>query len=168
MSHQYSRILTENKNLKALCVEVQDLVCKLDLDPQVEPVLLHSPLTSASNIRDCTNACATLQEAVNQELSQGVSILQVSSDGSKLICLAIHDPHALPLPPLSFQAVTEQKQSFSTLSFTFGRRLYTHLSQSFVQQVGILTQLELVAANFLVIFEKSSSYNLTLHVPYSN
>ena len=74
----------------------------------MQDILENSPLTGSSNIRDCTNAVVTLQEAVNQELSQGVSILQ---------------------------AVTDQKQFFAGLSFTFGRRLHTHLTELFVQQV---------------------------------
>ena len=81
---------------------------KLDLDPMVEKVLTESPLTGSSHLRDCTQAALTLQAAISQELSQGVSILQ---------------------------AVTEQKQFFSNLSFTFGRRLHEALSGMFVSQV---------------------------------
>ena len=43
----------------------------------VEHTLLKASLSGASNIRDCTVAATTLQSAAKQELSQGVSILQV-------------------------------------------------------------------------------------------
>lgn len=83
---------------------------KLDLDPSVERILRESPLSGTAAIRDCTGAAQTLQEVINHELSQGISILQ---------------------------AVTEQKQFFANLSFTFGRRLHEHLSSTFVGQVSV-------------------------------
>ena len=56
---------------------MSSLQTKLDLDPRVERTLLNAPLSGASNVRDCTVAAKTLQEAAKFELSQGVSILQV-------------------------------------------------------------------------------------------
>jgi hypothetical protein len=110
---QYAAILMENRNLRALLAEVDELVTKLDLDERVEHTLLNSPLSGISCIRDCTVAVTTLQNAAKFELSQGVSILQ---------------------------AVTERKQYFASLSFKFGRRLHEHLTGLFVQQAEQLRE----------------------------
>ena len=85
---------------------------KLDLDARVETILQDTPLSGHSNIRDCEAAAQTLQEALRQELSPGISILQ---------------------------AVSEQKELFAKLSATFGRRLHEHLSTQFVQNVSCNT-----------------------------
>ena len=53
-------------------------------------------LTGDSNIRDCTKAVKDLHRVMSQQLSQGVQIMQ---------------------------AVSDQKNYFSELSFEFGRRL---------------------------------------------
>ena len=90
-----------------MCVCV--LQSKLDLDSRVESILCDTPLTTLSNIRDCEAAAETLQKAIDQELSPGISILQ---------------------------AVSEQKELFTKLSATFGRRLHEHLSTIFVQNVS--------------------------------
>lgn len=82
---------------------------KLDLDARVESILEDTPLSGHSNIRDCEAAAQTLQEALRQELNPGISILQ---------------------------AVSEQKELFTKLSATFGRRLHEHLSTQFVQNVS--------------------------------
>lgn len=82
---------------------------KLDLDSRVESILEDTPLSGHSNIRDCEAAAQTLQEALRQELNPGISILQ---------------------------AVSEQKELFTKLSATFGRRLHEHLSTQFVQNVS--------------------------------
>lgn len=74
---------------------------KLDLNPRVEMVLQKCPLGTRSNVQDCVVAAQTLQRALNQELSQGVSILQ---------------------------AVTDQRAFFSNLSFAFGKRLQESLT----------------------------------------
>ncbi len=81
---------------------------KLDLDPRVEIVLQECPLGTRSNIQDCVTAAQTLQKAINQEQSPGVSILQ---------------------------AVRDQKEYFSRLSSAFGRRLQENLTSQFVHNV---------------------------------
>ena len=45
----------------------------------MEDTLLNAPLFGASSVKDCSLAATTLQQAAKFELSQGVSILQVSS-----------------------------------------------------------------------------------------
>lgn len=85
------------------------LQSKLDLDSRVENILNDTSLTGPSNIRDCEAAAETLQQALRQDLSPGISILQ---------------------------AVSEQKELFAKLSATFGRRLHEHLSTLFVQNVS--------------------------------
>ena len=82
---------------------------KLDLDERVESILQETPLSGNSNIRDCEAAAETLQEALRQELSPGITILQANS---------------------------EQKELFAKLSATFGRRLHEHLSTQFVENVS--------------------------------
>lgn len=81
----------------------------MDLDSRVEKILCDTPLTTPSNIKDCEAAAQTLQQALNQDLSPGISILQ---------------------------AVSEQKELFAKLSATFGGRLHEHLSTQFVQNVS--------------------------------
>ena len=75
----------------------------------MQSILEDTPLSGHSNIRDCEAAAQTLQEALRQELNPGISILQ---------------------------AVSEQKELFTKLSATFGRRLHEHLSTQFVENVS--------------------------------
>jgi hypothetical protein len=83
---------------------------KLNLNPRVEVVLQECPLGTRSNVQDCVAASQTLQKALNQELSQGVSILQ---------------------------AVTDQTEFFSNLSVAFGKRLQEYLTAQFVHSVRL-------------------------------
>ena len=87
------------------------LQTKLDLNPKVEMVLQECPLGTRSNVQDCVNAAHTLQKAIGQELSLGVSILQ---------------------------SVTDQTTFFSNLSLAFGRRLQEHLTAQFLNNVMFL------------------------------
>ena len=84
---------------------------KLDLNPRVEMVLQECPLGTRSNVQDCASAAQTLQKAIGQELSLGVSILQ---------------------------AVTDQTTFFSSLSMAFGKRLQEHLATQFLNNVRLL------------------------------
>lgn len=59
-----------------------------------------SQLNGDHNIRECTNAVKDLHHVMSQQLSQGVQIMQ---------------------------AVSDQKNYFSELSFEFGRRLQVHV-----------------------------------------
>ena len=86
---------------------------KLDLNPRVEMVLQECPLGTRSNVQDCVNAAQTLQKAIGQELSLGVSILQ---------------------------AVTDQTTFFSSLSMAFGKRLQEHLATQFLTNVRLCSQ----------------------------
>lgn len=72
-------------------------------------VLQECPLGTSGNVQDCVAAAQTLQMALCQELSQGLSILQ---------------------------AVTDQNSFFSTLSLDFGRRLQEHLRTQFIHNVS--------------------------------
>ena len=83
---------------------------KLDIDDHVVEVLETSPLSGALNIRECSAAAQTLQEAMGQELSQGVALLQ---------------------------SVAERKKFFDDLSFIFARRVHEHLSGLFVENVSM-------------------------------
>ena len=83
---------------------------KLDLSPRIEEILKSSPLVGSTKISDCTKAARDLQKAMNEEFSQGVPILQ---------------------------AVTEQKQRFSALSFEFCNRLSNHLCGLFTTKVHV-------------------------------
>lgn len=74
-------------------------------------VLQECPLGTKSNVQDCAAAAVTLQKASNQELSQGVSILQ---------------------------AVTDQRAFFSKLSVSFGKRLQEYLTAQFIHNVSLL------------------------------
>lgn len=94
------------------------LQTKLDLNPRVEMVLRECPLGTRSNVHDCVAAAQTLQKALNQELSQGVSILQ---------------------------AVTDQRAFFSNLSVSFGRRLQEYLTAQFVHNVSVKEYLNVVS-----------------------
>lgn len=85
---------------------------KLDLNPRVEMVLQECPLGTRSNVQDCVAAAQTLQKALNQELSQGISILQ---------------------------SVTDQRAFFSNLSVAFGKRLQEYLAAQFVHNVSYHT-----------------------------
>ena len=89
-----------------MCILVQT---KLDLSPRIEDILKSSSLSGSSRISDCTKAARDLQKAMNEEFSQGVSILQ---------------------------AVSDQKQRFSGLSFEFSKRLSNHLCGLFTTKVG--------------------------------
>lgn len=91
----------------------------------MENTLLHTSLTGASCIRDCTVAATTLQHAAEFELPQGLSILQVYRQSVSYYTWLLWFP----------QAVTERKQHFESLSYKFGRRLQEHLTSLFVQQV---------------------------------
>ena len=73
--------------------QIQD---KLNLDPRVERVLRTPKLTGDSDIKDCVNAVQDLHYVLSQQLSQGVQIMQ---------------------------AVSDQKNFFSELSFEFGKKL---------------------------------------------
>ena len=73
-------------------------------------ILQECPLGTRSNVQDCVVAAQTLQKALNQDLSQGVSILQ---------------------------AVSDQRAFFSNLSFAFGRRLQEYLTAQFVHNVSV-------------------------------
>ena len=84
---------------------------KLDLSPRIEDILKLSSLSGASKITDCTKAARDLQKAMNEEFSQGVSILQ---------------------------AVSDQKQRFSGLSFEFSKRLSNHLCGQFTAKVMVV------------------------------
>lgn len=75
-------------------------------------MILHdSPLGTKSDIQDCVMAAKKLQEALNQDLGQGVSILQ---------------------------AVTDQTALFSDLSMAFGKKMVEYLKAQFVQSVSLL------------------------------
>lgn len=86
----------------------------------MESILEDTPLSGHSNIRDCEAAAETLQEALRQELNPGISILT---------------------------AVSEQKELFTKLSATFGRRLHEHLSTQFVQNVSCNTLVVVMRAH---------------------
>lgn len=76
----------------------------------MEKILLHEPLSSPSDIRDCELAAQTLQTSLKQvsELPSGVEVLQ---------------------------AVTDQKEKFKDLSAMFGRRFHGHISGLFTLNV---------------------------------
>lgn len=71
---------------------------------------MREPLSTASDIRDCELAAASLQNSLQQELPSGVEVLQ---------------------------AVMEQTQAFKILSASFGKRLFSHLSGLFTLNVRI-------------------------------
>ena len=71
-------------------------------------VLQECPLGTRRNVEDCVTAAQTLQKALSQELSQGLSILQ---------------------------SVTDQRAFFSNLSSAFGKRLQEYLTAQFLHNV---------------------------------
>lgn len=81
-------------------------------------MLQECPLGSSSNVQDCVAAAQTLQQALCQELSQGLSILQ---------------------------AVTDQNAFFSNLSQDFGKRLQVHLTSQFTHEVHKRTPCIMIA-----------------------
>ncbi len=74
----------------------------------METVLQECPLSSRTNIQDCVMAAKMLHDALCQELSQGLTIIQ---------------------------AVTDQTKFFSELSSSFGRRLQEYLTSQFLTNV---------------------------------
>lgn len=52
------------------------LQTKLDLSPEIEVVLQECPFGTKRNVEDCVFAAQSLQKALGQELTHGLSILQ--------------------------------------------------------------------------------------------
>lgn len=85
---------------------------KLDLSPEIEVVLQECPFGTKRNVEDCVFAAQSLQKALGQELTAGLSILQ---------------------------GVTDQRTFFSNLSLAFGKRLQEYLTAQFVHNVSTMS-----------------------------
>ncbi|XP_062502938.1 exocyst complex component 1-like isoform X2 [Corticium candelabrum] len=107
MDDKDKRLQIEDRNHERLLDEVESLVSKLDLGLVAEDLLQRGDLSNPQSLSQCTAAALALQQATDAVLSPGMSMLA---------------------------AVSHQKQNFDQLTWSFVRRLSTHLSGVFVKQ----------------------------------